>query len=121
MKNDIFKSSKLRKSKKGFNNIIILAGISAILLLSAFMIDTTNNAFSTGGSSFNTQNLKDNLQSDSESVNTITIGSILTTFLKLIFWDVSGSLNLPVWLELFYTLLFIVSILTVYAMIRSGA
>ena len=101
------------KGKKGFNDIFILAGITSILLLSAFLIPLVNSSFGTGGSTFNTQNLKNELQDDAESVNRISAFGILTTFLKLIFWDVSGSLGLPSWLQLFYTLIFIVGVITV--------
>lgn len=103
----------LPKHRKGFNDITILASVTAILLISAFIIPVSNAAFGTGGSNFNSDGLKDELQEDAESVNTISAFGILTTFLKLIFWDVSGSLNLPAWLQVFYTILFIVAVLTV--------
>lgn len=103
----------LPKGKQGFNDITILATITAILLISAFIIPISNAAFGTGGSNFNSDGLKDELQEDAESVNTISAFGILTTFLSLIFWDVSGSLGLPVWLQLFYTIIFIVAVLTV--------
>ena len=107
------RNKKLWKSKKGFNDLVILAGITSILLISAFVIPLTQDAFGQPQTTFDSDNLKDNLQNEAESVNSISAFGILTTFLKLIFWDVSGSLALPAWLQVFYTIIFIVAVLTV--------
>lgn len=101
------------KGKKGINDISIIAILSSILLATAIIIPFVNVEFGTTSDTFDDEAFKTNVKDEAENVNTISAFTILTTFLKLAFFDVGNSLGLPFWLDALYTLIGLILILVI--------
>lgn len=101
------------KDKKGINDISIVAGIIFIFFITAIIIPVVNGAFGTTHTEFDTEGVVDDVRQDVDSVSSFNAFSILLTVLKLAFWDFGNSLNLPFWLDAFYSVLTVVFGLTI--------
>ncbi len=105
--------SALFNGKKGVNDISIITVIIFIFFGTAIVIPFINAEFNTSSSTFDTEGLAADVQQDAESVTTISAFNVLLTVFKLAFFDYSGTLGLPFWLEAIYTILAIVFIITI--------
>lgn len=101
------------KSKKGFNDVWILTVILAIFISSAYFLPIVTAEIGDKSSEYDIDNYERNIQEDSGSVTQLNVFSILLNMLKLGLWDIGDDLGLPAWLDLVYTLLGIVFIVTI--------
>ena len=99
--------------KKGINDISIVAGIVFIFIITAITIPFVNSSFGTQATEFNVDGVVDDVRQDAENVNTFNAFDVLLTVLKLAFWDFGNSLDLPFWLDGFYSVLTVVLVLTI--------
>lgn len=104
---------KLLSSKKGFNDITIIAGILSIFLLTAVALPVINADIEIDSATYNEDGYTDNIVDSAESVNSLSAFNIIINVMKLAFWDIGNDLNLPWYLDMFFTLLTIILILTV--------
>ena len=104
---------KLIRSKKGVNDVSILAGILALFLITATIIPFINEEFSTGYSEFNIDGTVDKVNQEGQDVSTINAFQVLSTVGKLAFWDFSGGLNLAWPLQAFFSVLSILFIVII--------
>ncbi len=102
--------SSLINSKKGINDISIIAVILSIFLLTAIIIPFVNAEFDTNIDTFDTDNFERNVKNDAESVSTLSAFTVLLTIIKLAFFDFGNTLQLPFWLDAIYTILAILFI-----------
>lgn len=101
---------KILKDKKGVNDVSIMGIILAIFLLSALIIPFINSAYDTGHTEYNVDKLTNDAREDTETVNSFNAFTVVINVFKLAFWDIGDTLNLPFWLDGFYTLLTIIAI-----------
>lgn len=114
MKNEKIKfTQKLFKSKKGFNDISIIAVIMSIFLLTSIVIPFVNAEFNTSFDNFDEEEFTQQTRNDAESVSTISAFTVLKTVMVLALFDFGDTLGLPFWLDIVYTLLAIVFILVI--------
>jgi hypothetical protein len=86
------------------NDISILSGIIAIFLISSLIIPYVNSAFDSDYNSYDSEYYNNEVRAV-DSVNTINVFSVFSTFIKIALWDIGDTLNLPWFLDAFYTLL----------------
>ena len=108
MKNDKMFNTKLSRSKKGINDISIITIILAIFLVTAFMVELINDEFGAGYDEYDIDGVV-----DSSSAGGLTPWRVFFSAITLAGWDIDGSLGLPAWFQLLYTLLTIVLILVI--------
>lgn len=108
---------KLFRSKKGFTDIFIGAGILAIFFFTAVLIPPIAVALNTNVDTFDTDNLDQNVKNNADSINVLSVSGLLITILKLGLWDVGNTLSLPFWADAFYSflglILFVIALRTV--------
>ena len=104
---------RLMKSKKGFNDMSIITLILIILFGTAFLIPSAGAATGDGATSFDTDNVADNVRTNSENANQFNIFTVLFNVLKLSLWDVGDSLGLPWFLDLTFTVMAVILVLTI--------
>ena len=107
------RNTRLGKSKKGVNDISIIAVIFFIFFLTAIIIPFINAEFGTTSSTVDTDNLAENVQSGASSISALSAFGVLKTVLLLAFFDFGNSLGLPFWLDAIYTVLAIIFILVI--------
>ncbi len=95
----------MKMNKRGFNDTHIVTFILGVFLLTAFMIPITNQAFGLQADTLDTTAISDSVMRDSESVNSLNVFTVLLDLLTFQLFDFSGTLGLPAWLSLFYSLL----------------
>ena len=103
---------KVLRNKKGFNDIFIVVVIMSIILGTATIIPFLNDV-GTQAAELNTVGITDNIQQSAESVNTLNAFTILFNVFKLSFFDIGDTLGLPIWLDLFFTILAVILIITI--------
>jgi len=103
---------RLLKNKKGFNDIVIIAGLGSILFLTALLIPYINEALDTDGAVYDVDGTQSDIQQASGGVGGNGL-SVITTLLKLAFWDFTGSLGLPWWIQAMYTMISVLLVFTV--------
>lgn len=106
------------QGKKGINDISIITIIVLIFLGSSLIIPFLNDEFGTTGGVFNNDKLTGEIQDGAKKIPEASAFdtdafTVITTTIKLAFFDVGNSLELPFWLDLLYTVLAIVLILTI--------
>lgn len=106
-------SYKLFNNKKAINDISIIAIIISIFLITAITVPYLNEEFDQDLVQYDTDGLEQDLKDDAESVSTLNAFSVLITVIKLAVWDFGNTLNLPIWLDIVFTLLAIIFILVV--------
>lgn len=104
---------KILKSKKGINDISILAMILTVFLLTALLMPMITNAFTGASDTYQIDPYTGKIISEAENVQTITAFTVITATLKLAFYDFGNTLGLPFWLDIIYTILAIIFILVV--------
>lgn len=104
---------KLFKSKKGINDISIIAIILSIFLFTSVMITFVNAEFNVGADTFDNDAFEGNIKDDADSVNTISAFRVLVTTLKLAIFDWGDTLGLPFWLDILYVILSIIFVLVI--------
>lgn len=111
--------SSIIKSKKGFNDISIITIIIFIFFTTAIIIPFVNAEFDANFSTLNTDTVSSNVQADAKKtvVETSPFDTsafdVIKNILNLAFFDTGESLGLPFWLDLVYTVLAIILILTI--------
>ncbi len=117
MKNEKFKSYNNRrrmfKDKKGINDISIIAIFTFIFFATALIIPFINSEFGTSSSNLDTDSITGEIKEGAGSVTAISAFGILTTVLKLAFFDFGNTLGLPFWLDAIYTVIAILFILVI--------
>lgn len=106
-------ANKLFKSKKGINDISIIAIILSIFLFTSVMIEFINAEFGIGADTFDRDNLETLTKADADSVSKISGFTILLTVLKLAIFDWGNTLGLPFWLDIMYVILAIIFVLVI--------
>lgn len=101
------------QSKKGINDISIIAVITAIFLLTAVTIPFVNAEFDTTFAPLNPDDTVQQVRNDGESISALSAFSVLTTMLKLAVFDVGDTLRLPFWLDITYTLMAVIFFLVI--------
>lgn len=104
---------KLLMSKRGFNDMTIIAGILAIFFITAIIIPLITAEFGDASNTYDTEAYESNIKSGAESVSTLSAFTILLNVMKLAFYDFSDDLSLPFWLDMVFSLLAILLILTI--------
>jgi len=106
------------KNKKGVNDTSILIILCSILFLSALILPRVVIGLNETMDEYDIDTFKD----DEEGVLQLIepSGNFFVNLYKLAFWDFSGSLGLPFWLQGMYSLLSIIILVIVYRLIRSG-
>lgn len=104
---------RLFKSRRGVNDVSILAGILGIILATAIIIPLINAEFNQSFTEFNVDGSVADAKQDAENVSTLNAFTVLLTVFKLMFWDFGDTLNLPFFLDAFYTLLALLFIIIV--------
>ncbi len=107
------RNTRLGKSKRGVNDISIIAVIFFIFFLTAIIIPFINAEFGTTSSTVDTDNLAGEVQSGASSISALSAFGVLKTVLLLAFFDFGNSLGLPFWLDAIYTVLAIIFILVI--------
>lgn len=115
MKNEKFKYFKmlLFKDKKGINDISIIAIFTFIFFTTALIIPFVNSEFATGASNLDTDSITGEIKEGANSITAISAFGILTTVLKLAFFDFGNTLGLPFWLDGIYTVIAVLFILVI--------
>tara|TARA_R100001530_G_C4314305_1_gene153915 strand:- start:594 stop:968 length:375 start_codon:yes stop_codon:yes gene_type:complete len=114
MKNERIKfATKIFRSKKGINDISIMAIIISIFLITGMAIQFVNDEFSTEFSSLDTDSITQQARDDAESVSSLSAFTVLKNILKLALFDFGDTLSLPFWLDMVYTILAVIFILVV--------
>ena len=111
---------KIQKSKKGFNNMFLLGLIATILLVSSVIVPMVQTEFTGLNSTVDSDGLRQDLSDDIGEVDSISVVTVPGTLLRMVFWDPGDSLALPVWLDLFYSLLGILLLVILFVMVRGG-
>ncbi len=106
-------AKKLFKSKRGINDISIIAIILSIFLVTSIMITFVNAEFGTGADTFDNDAFESNVKNDADSVNAISAFTVLVTALKLAVFDFGNTLGLPFWLDIMYVILSIIFVLVI--------
>lgn len=101
------------RSKKGFNDMVLLAGLFSILALASAIIPYMNSALDTRGSTFNANTNADEFRDNAENVSTFNAFSVLLTFLKFGLFDIGNTLNLPFWLDTIFAVMFYIFTITI--------
>lgn len=91
----------------------IIAGILSVFLLSALILPLVTSAFGETADEWDTEGYETDIKEEARDVSTISAFSVIVNVMKLAFWDVGDELGLPFWLDLIFTLLAVVLILTV--------
>lgn len=104
---------RMISNRKGFNDMFIIFVILGILIGTATIIPYLNAAQITQTAELDTDGVVSDIQQGSENVNAISAFTILLSVLKLSLFDFGDTLGLPWWLDLFYTLLATLLIITV--------
>ncbi len=104
MKNENYKTLMFN-SKRGINDVSILAIFIFIFFATALVIPFINAEFGTSASNLNTEGITDEIQQEASSVTTISAFGVILTILKLAFFDFGNTLGLPFWLDGVYTVL----------------
>lgn len=104
---------KIIRSKRGINDISILAIIFSIFLLTAILVPFINSSFGSNIDSFDVDSFETGIKQEVSNVNVITAFSVLVNVLKLALFDWDGTLGIPFFLSIVYTLLAILFILII--------
>ncbi len=114
MKNEEVKiDEKMFRSKKGINDISIIAVILSIFLMTGVAIPFVNAEFDTNFANLDEDTLTQNVRNDAESVTAISAFTVLVTVVKLAIFDFGNTLGLPFWLDIIYTLLAVIFVLVI--------
>ena len=105
--------NNLFRSKKGFNDMVIIASIIAVFLLSSILLPFVADAFGTEVSEYDIDNYKSEIEIETKDTASISGFTVLLNVMKLAFYDPGNTLALPFWLDMVYTLLAVVMILTI--------
>lgn len=117
----MFQNSSMFRSKRGINDISIIAVILSIFLLTAVIVPFINVEFGTNVASLDPDKIKQDLRNDAEKIPKssailgVSIGAfdVMKNIVKLAIHDFGDTLGLPFWLDLVYTLLAIIFILVI--------
>lgn len=112
------KIGKFWKQKKAINDISIIAIIIFIFLGTSIIIPFVNAEFGTTSDVFDNDAFEASIISEAENIPEISAFDtgafkVITNVVKLAFFDFGNTLGLPFWLDLIYTVLAIILILTV--------
>lgn len=119
MENEIFKfPNKLFKDKKAINDISIISVILAIFLITSITIPFVNAEFDTNFSGLDEDNVIQDVRNDAgqipeTSAFNVSAFDVMKNIILLALFDFGDVLGLPFWLDIIYTLLAIVFILTI--------
>ncbi len=114
--NDVCQTRRTRgmfKDKKGVNDISIIAVFIFIFFGTAVIIPFINSEFGVGASNLDTDAVTGEVKEGASSVTAISAFGILTTVLKLAFFDFGNTLGLPFWLDAVYTVIGLLFILVI--------
>ena len=104
---------KLFNGKKGLNDISIATIFVIFFFASAFMMNEVNSAFATDVSLLDVKGISDDVKQDAQGTASPTgVFGVFVTVMRLAFFDFGDALGLPLWLDLFYTIVATMFILT---------
>lgn len=103
----------LWKSKKGYNDMYLLSLVLGVFLLTAVLLPLIQSSFGTSQSRFDNDAFRQDVQEGSKSLTNLNAFTVFSTVFKLAFWDFGDTLDLPVWVDAFYTLLAVLTTLIV--------
>ncbi len=106
-------TKKLFKNRRGINDISIIAVILSIFLLTGIIIAFVNAEFGTEFSTLDEDAIKQQVRNDAESVSTISAFTVLKNIMLLALFDFGDTLQLPLFLDIVYTILAIIFILVI--------
>jgi len=104
---------KFFKNKKAFNDITIVAGILSIFLITATLIPLISADLGSAADTFDTDAYEQGVKTEAENIGSLSAFTILLNVMKLAFFDFGNTLNLPFWLDIVFTILAVILILTV--------
>lgn len=104
---------KLLKNKKAFNDVVIIAISLSILLFTSVFIPSINASFGTSADVYDVDGNLQDVRNDADSISNLSAFTVLLNLLKLGLWDVGNTLQLPFWLDIVFSLIAIVLIVTV--------
>ena len=91
----------------------IVAGIMAIFLITATLIPLITADLGDTSNEYDTDTYETNIKDSAESANTLSAFTILLNVMKLAFFDFGNDLELPFWLDIIFTMLAVIFILTI--------
>lgn len=95
----------MMRSKKGFNDISILMGIIFVFLFTAVIIPDVNSAFNQNADEFDSDAYHEGIQEQTRGTSDLNARIVLLNLMKLSLWDVGNTLNLPFWIDIFFTVM----------------
>lgn len=113
---------KLMKSRKGYANMVIVSIIITVFLLTATLIPYLNEAFDENFTELNTGDIESDAKEKAtlEKTSALNIWEILLNILKLATWDIGDTLGLYWWIDIVFTLMLIILVLTVATIVWPG-
>ena len=108
---------KMFNNKKAINDISIIAILIFILFGTAIIIPFINSATGTSADTFNTDKYSTDIIGKGEDIKPkltdISVLGVFVNVLRLAFYDINNILELPFWLDIIYTIIAILLILTI--------
>lgn len=104
---------KLFRNRKAFNDIVIIATIMSILLVSAFVIPYLSDLSGENYDEYDDDTYIDDIHGEATSVNQLNAFTVLINVLKLASFDIGNTLDLPLFLRLIYGIMGVILILVV--------
>lgn len=101
---------KLFKSKKGYNDVTIIAGILCIFVVTGIFLPYINEGFDQDVTTYNIEGIQDDIGQEAESVSKVGTFDIVISVVNMFYYSWGA---MPFWLEAIFFILRIVLILTI--------